>query len=200
MVKRRRDISGWAYPSADNVTRFVLDISSIGNGTGDSSAVEFEYNIGDKTGQLYHNGKLNLRASDDWSVALSNFCIPNNFETFPSIDKKNNLSAAFFSMQIYTHYVHEEEDYFFTIKFPVKHFPHENYSAKSALDMLNRLINESLISVGIARDEGSRIVTEFRKSLADFYIDVESDFVHFKAISEHHQQSQHPFTKIFIRN
>ena len=194
MAKRRRATSGWAYPSVDNITHFVLDINSIENY--DSSAVEFDYNIGDKAGPLYHNGKLNLRASNDWSVALSNFCIPNNFETYPSIDKNTNLSAAFVSMQIYTHYVYAEDDYFYTIKFPVKHFPHENYSAKDTLNTLNRLIDESLIS--IVKDEESNIVTEFRKSVANFYIDIESNFVHFKAISNDSLQSTHPFMQVLF--
>ena len=107
MAKRARDSRGWAYPSTDNVTQFLLDINSIENST---SAIEFEYNVSDKVGSLFHNGKLNLKASDVWSVALSNFSMPNNVETFPSIDTKSNLSAAFFSLDLYTHYTYQEED------------------------------------------------------------------------------------------
>ena len=88
MSKRNR---GWAYPEVKEITHFLLDINSRDSST---SAVEFEYNISDKIGPLFYNGKLNLRSSNAWSVALSNFSMPNNFETFPSIDAESNLSAA----------------------------------------------------------------------------------------------------------
>lgn len=94
-AKRVRNSKGWAYPSIDDVTYFLLDISSI-DSSGTASAIEFGYNIADKNRPLFHNGKLNLRTSNDWSVALSSFYMPNNFETFPSIDKKTNLRSSVF--------------------------------------------------------------------------------------------------------
>ena len=98
MSKRNR---GWAYPEVKEVTHFLLDINSRNSST---SAVEFEYDIADKIGSLFYNGKLNLRSSDAWSVALSNFSMPNNFETFPSIDAQSNLSAAYVCMTFEVHY------------------------------------------------------------------------------------------------
>ena len=114
--KRARNSRGWAYPDTDNVRQFLLDMNSIETST---TVIEFEYNVSDKISPLFHNGKLNLRASDSWSVALSNFSMPNNFESFPSIDITSNLSAAFFSLQIFTHYTYNEEEEAYVIKFPV---------------------------------------------------------------------------------
>ena len=199
-AKRVRNSKGWAYPSLDDVTHFLLDISSIESPV-PSSAIEFGYNIADKNGLLFHNGKLNLRASNDWSVALSNFYMPNNFETFPSIDKKTNLSAAFFSIQILIRYTVDDDDYKYTIKFPPKHFSHSNYTAKTLLYTLNRLIDEKIESLGEDQTKGKKIVEGFRKTVANFYIDNESNFIHFEAITPEQKTtpidrfSKHPFIK-----
>ena len=153
MAKRLRDSRGWAYPDTGNVRQFLLDINSIETST---TAVEFEYNVSDKMGPLFHNGKLNLRGSDSWSVALSNFSMPNNFESFPSIDITTNLSAAFSSLQIFTHYTHDEEDEAYVIRFPVKHFPHKVFTAEEVLQTLISLIDEGFIALGRKTDESGK--------------------------------------------
>ena len=197
MAKRLRDSRGWAYPDTDNVRQFLLDINSIETST---SAVEFEYNVSDKIGPLFHNGKLNLRASDSWSVALSNFSMPNNFESFPSIDMVTNLSAAFFSLQIFTHYEYNGEQESYVIKFPVKHFSHKVYTAEEVLQTLISLIDEGFIALGRKSDEsGKKIKEEFWTKVADFYIDQESSFVHFKARSTE-TVAPHPFQHPFFAN
>ena len=56
MSKRNR---GWAYPEGKEVTHFLLDINSRNSST---SAVDFEYNIADKIGPLFHNGKLKIHS------------------------------------------------------------------------------------------------------------------------------------------
>ena len=205
-AKRVRNGKGWAYPSLDDVTYILLDINSIDSPVA-TSAIEFEYNIADKNGPLFHNGKLNLRASNDWSVALSNFYMPNNFETFPSIDKKTNLSAAFFSIQIHTVYIFNDEYYKRIITFPTRHFPHSNYTAETLLSALNQFIDDKIRSLGGDSNKGQKIVEGFRKSVANFYIDIESNFIHFEAITPEKEtfegidkRPQHPFIKILRDN
>ena len=195
MAKRSRTDRGWAYPSVSNATQFLLDINSIESST---SAVEFEYSVSDKIGSLFHNGKLNLRASDSWSVALSNFSMPNNFETFPSIDITSNLSAAFVSLHIYTHYTYNDEDQAHVIKFPVKHFSHGIYTAEEILQTLISLINEGFLSLGGGDGTGKKLVEGFWGKVADFDIDRQSSFVFFKARTE--SKRPHPFQGIFFTN
>ena len=197
MAKRSRDSRGWAYPDTGNVRQFLLDINSIETST---TAVEFEYNVSDKMGPLFHNGKLNLRGSNSWSVALSNFSMPNNFESFPSIDKTSNLSAAFCSLQIFTHYTFDDEDKAYVIKIPVKHFPHKVYNAEEVLQTLINLIGEGFIALGHKGDgSGKEIKDKFWEYVGDFYIDPESSFVHFKA-KPTETVTPHPFQHPFYHN
>ena len=190
MAKRAR---GWAYPSTSNATHFLLDINSIENSR---SAVEFEYIISDKIGSLSYNGKLNLRASDSWSVALSNFSMPNNFETFPSIDITTNLSAAFVSLHICVHYMYNEEDILHTVEIPVKHFPHGIFTGGEIMQTLYSLITDGLLAIG--SDEGGvKLVEGFWTHVADFGIDLQKDFVYFKA---RESVLPNPFQQVFIDN
>lgn len=197
MTKRVRDGAGWIYPRVDNVLHFTLDINSSETY---SSAVEFEYNVLNKSGPLYHNGKLNLRAADQWSVALSNFYMPNNFETFPSIDKESNLSAAFHNLQIFTHYQYDDEDYFYTIKSAVNHFPHGNYTPATILDTFNNQLDESISKMCSTEEGGKSTIKEFKNSVGKFYVDTLSNFVHFDAVSHDHTLAKHPFTGVMLSN
>ena len=194
MAKRARGDRGWAYPSTSNATHFLLDVNSIENS---KSAVEFEYTVSDKIGSLSYNGKLNLRASDSWSVALSNFSMPNNFETFPSIDRATNLSAAFVSLHICTHYTYNEEDIFHTVKLPVKHFPHGIFTGEEIIRFLISLINEGFLSIGSSNGSGATLAEGFWKEVADFGIDPQRNFVYFKARKS---IRPHPFQKTFHDN
>ena len=198
MAKRSR---GWAHPSLKEVSHFLLDINSIECSSNSSSAVEFEYNVSDKVGMLFHNGKLNLRASDDWSVALSNFSMPNNFETFPSIDASSNLSTAFLIMHIYAHYNVKGEDKAAVIQFPIRHFPHLRYTQKQTLLTLRESIDKGFSDIDGSKGKEA-ISKSFWNTVADFYIDPLSDFVHLKAIPETKVDplADHPFTKVFYDN
>lgn len=57
------------------------------------------------------------------------------------------------------------------------------------------------------RVKGKKIVEGFRKTVANFYIDIESNFIHFeaitpekKAVADVDRQSKHPFIKIVHDN
>jgi hypothetical protein len=198
MAKRSR---GWAHPSLKEVSHFLLDINSIECSGSSSTAVEFEYNVSDKVGALFHNGKLNLRASEDWSVAMSNFSMPNNFETFPSIDAESNLSSAFLNMHIYAHYTVDEEDLGTVIKFPIRHFPHLKYTPEEVLATLRESIDKGFLTIGKSGAEGL-ISKSFWSTVADFYIAPDSGFVHLKAISAKKPDplQTHAFNKVFFDN
>ena len=198
MAKRSR---GWAYPEVKEVTHFLLDINSINSSDSSSSAVEFEYNVSDKIGPLFYNGKLNLRASDAWSVALSNFSMPNNFETFPSIDAQSNLSAAFVSVQFEVHYTAGGKNIETAIKIPVTHFPHRRYTSEEVLMTLRELIDKGLYSID-ASETKKLISNEFWKSVADFYIAPDSGFVYIKAIptAKPNPILEHSFVTVLWKN
>ena len=64
----------------------------------------------------------------------------------------------------------------------MKHFPHKVYTAEEILQTLISLIDEGFIALGRKTDEsGKKIKEEFWEKVADFYVDPESSFVHFKA-------------------
>ena len=59
------------------------------------SEVDFSASVADisAVAQYTVGGKLDLSASTDWEVALIDFCMPNNLETFPSSGVENKSKA-----------------------------------------------------------------------------------------------------------
>ena len=192
MSKRNR---GWAYPEAKEITHFLLDINSRNSST---SAVEFEYNISDTIGPLFYNGKLNLRSSDAWSVALSNFSMPNNFETFPSIDAQSNLSAAYVCIAFDVHYKIKEkkEPVEASIRLRPSHFPHRRYTPEEVLATIKEFITKGLTEMD--KKGKKTIADKFWELIAHFYIDPATGFVHLEARSN--AVIPHPFISVLWSN
>ena len=69
---------------------------------GVSSSVNFTASVEDIAGIDEHKigGLLALGGYKKWKVALVDFCIPNNLETFQSIDLATNRSMAFLEMKM----------------------------------------------------------------------------------------------------
>ena len=193
MSKRNR---GWAYPEVKEITHFLLDINSRDSST---SAVEFEYNISDKIGPLFYNGKLNLRSSNAWSVALSNFSMPNNFETFPSIDAESNLSAAYVCMEFDVHLKVKgprKKPIETSIRVRPCHFPHRRYTPEEVLVTIKDFITKGLTDMD---QKGEKTIADkFWELIAHFYIDPATGFVHLKA--RDNTATPHPFSEVFWNN
>ena len=80
----------------------------------------------------------------------------------------------------------------------MKHFPHATYTSEEILKTLISLINEGFAALGCDGTTGKKIVEAFWGTVADFYIDPESSFVHFKARSN--TVNPHPFQSKFFTN
>ena len=75
---------------------------------------------------------------------------------------------------------------------------HAIYTAVEILQTLISHINDRLLAISDDGDGGVKLIEKFWTTVANFYIDPESSFVHFKAIPE--TTSPHPFQAAFLEN
>ena len=88
-------MSGWVYGNRPGSESFQFSLYSNDHVREDGeSEVDFSASVADISAHYTVGGKLDLSACTDWEVALRDFCMPNNLETFPSSGVGNKSKAC----------------------------------------------------------------------------------------------------------
>ena len=177
-------MSGWVYGNRPGSESFQFSLYSNDHVREDGeSEVDFSASVADisAVAQYTVGSKLDLSASTDWEVALIDFCMPTNLETFPSSGVENK-SKAYLGVDLDYVYNGVHKKLLWEI-----FLPHVEYDIPSCIDIILDLVQERMVD-WVPPVGGEDACGDYFRIILDISMDPISDFLFIRSAGAKEQE------------